>query len=160
VCDNYALCGGCATQYSRTLLAVAELICPAPGGLFAPTLFRSARLLEHRVAGLLNPSRCTMTRWKTWKIAAVAAVFAVAGLALSPLAAAPAADNASGYDLTHNVPFQLGAADFRDGDSITIDEVIGTADTMAPGNLYRIKGSYKLKSEKSAMLAAYVTDDG
>ncbi len=44
-----------------------------------------------------------------------------------------------------------------EGDKITIVEVRGTADTLTPGNIYRIKGTYTLASHDRAMLAAFTT---
>lgn len=61
--------------------------------------------------------------------------------------------------LSHRVPFEVGASYFRDGDRITIEEVRGTADTMKAGNMYEIKGTYRLASQAKASLAAYVTVD-
>jgi RNA polymerase sigma factor (sigma-70 family) len=62
------------------------------------------------------------------------------------------------------VRYEQGATRFLDGDKITIQEVRGTAETMTPGNLYWIKGTYSLASHDRAMLAAYTTaanpDDG
>ena len=43
------------------------------------------------------------------------------------------------------------------GDEITIVEVRGTADTIMPGNIYWIKGTYTLASHDRAMLAAFTT---
>ncbi len=53
--------------------------------------------------------------------------------------------------------FEQGATRFLDGDQITILEVRGTADTMTPGNIYWIKGSYTLASHDRAMVAAFIT---
>jgi hypothetical protein len=53
--------------------------------------------------------------------------------------------------------FEQGATRFADGDKITILEVRGTADTFTPGNIYWIKGTYKLASHERATLAAYTT---
>ena len=63
-------------------------------------------------------------------------------------------DNAS---LPHAVRVEQGATRFLDGDKITILEVRGTADTFAPGNIYRIKGTYSLASHDRATLAVYTT---
>jgi uncharacterized protein (TIGR03067 family) len=61
--------------------------------------------------------------------------------------------------LPYRVPFELGATNLRGGDRITIEEVNGTADEIKPGNMYEVKGTYRLASRDSAMLAAYVTVD-
>ena len=60
-------------------------------------------------------------------------------------------------DFPYTVKFEQGATQFADGDKITIDEIRGTADTFAPGNIYLIKGAYTLASHDKAMLAAYTT---
>ncbi len=70
-------------------------------------------------------------------------------------AAQPDPDRASDYP--YAVRFEQGATRFLEGDSITILEVRGTADTMRPENTYMIKGTYRLASHRRAMLAAYVT---
>ncbi|HKD37072.1 MAG TPA: protein kinase, partial [Pirellulales bacterium] len=75
-------------------------------------------------------------------------------------AAAPAAfKRPDASELSHRVPFELGAKLMRDGDRITIEEVRGTADTMKAGNYYEIKGTYRLASRDKATLAAYVTSE-
>jgi serine/threonine protein kinase len=61
---------------------------------------------------------------------------------------------------SQRVPFEVGATYLRGGDRITIDEVRGTADTIKEGNMYEIKGTYRLASRDKATLAAYITDDG
>jgi hypothetical protein len=73
--------------------------------------------------------------------------------------AATAVNPAAG-GFSHIVPFELGATNLRGGDQIVIDEVRGTADTIKAGNVYEIKGTYKLASQSKAMLAAFVTDYG
>ena len=100
-----------------------------------------------------------MPQLKPWKIAAVAIAFVGGGWTLACFAS-PTADRSSGYDLSHVVRFEVGAAQFHDGDKITIDEVRGTSDTMTAGNIYVVKGTYRLASAKSADLAAFVTGDG
>jgi hypothetical protein len=52
------------------------------------------------------------------------------------------------------VKFEQGATQFSAGDNITITEVRGTAETFEPGNIYWIRGTYKLGSHDQAMLAA------
>jgi len=60
-------------------------------------------------------------------------------------------------EIAHVVRFELDKKDLLNGDSITIDQVLGTSDTFAPGNMYQVKGTYKLASHDRADLAAYVT---
>jgi hypothetical protein len=66
----------------------------------------------------------------------------------------------SSNELTHVVPFELGTSYFSGGDSITIDQVLGTSDSISAGNVYQVKGSYKLVSHDKAMLAAFETSNG
>ena len=66
-------------------------------------------------------------------------------------------DASAKSDFPFTVKFEQGATAFHDGDKITIDEIRGTADTFAPGNIYLIKGAYTLASHDKAMLAAYTT---
>jgi hypothetical protein len=60
-------------------------------------------------------------------------------------------------ELSQQVHFELGETHFLSGDSITIDSIRGTEGTVAPGNLYEIKGRYTLTSHPNAQLAANVT---
>jgi hypothetical protein len=55
------------------------------------------------------------------------------------------------------VRFEQGASRFLDGDKITVLDIRGTAETFKPGNLYWIKGTYKLGSHDRARLDAYTT---
>jgi beta-lactamase regulating signal transducer with metallopeptidase domain len=57
----------------------------------------------------------------------------------------------------HKVRFEQGATRFQNGDEITIVEVGGTAQAFTPGNIYWIKGTYKLASRDRAILLASVT---
>ena len=67
------------------------------------------------------------------------------------------AGTATAAEFPHVVHFEQGATRFLNGDRIIITEIRGNADTFAPGNSYRIKGSYTLASHDRAMLAAYTT---
>ncbi|HTU24511.1 MAG TPA: M56 family metallopeptidase [Pirellulales bacterium] len=70
---------------------------------------------------------------------------------------APSSADLSPGEFPHLVKFEQGASKFLDGDKITIEEVRGTAATMTPGNVYRIKGTYTLASHDRARLAASTT---
>jgi beta-lactamase regulating signal transducer with metallopeptidase domain len=164
VCDNYVLQSVASAEYSRTLLAVAQSLSPLPNGWFAPTLVRSTRHLEDRVAALLHPGRCIMTKLTWKKFAAIATGFLGSALVCSCSAAQPTVQSAAQQDtpreISHIVRFGLGTTYFQNGDRITIDEVRGTADTLTAGNVYQVKGTYKLVSRDRARLAAFVTTNG
>lgn len=110
-----------------------------------------------------------MTGLNRWMAMAIAALFVAGGTALSSFGEAkPTTKNseeATASDLPYAVKYQLGETDFLDGDNITITEVRGTADTVALGNIYCVRGTYKLASRQKASLTANVTvskaaDDG
>ena len=58
---------------------------------------------------------------------------------------------------SHDVQFDLGESQFLPGDHITITEIRGTSDKIAPKNTYQVKGTYTLASAEDADLAVYVT---
>lgn len=60
-------------------------------------------------------------------------------------------------EFPHKVKFEQGATRFKEGDNITILEVRGTDKTFIPGNIYWIKGKFKLASQDRATLAAFTT---
>lgn len=66
-------------------------------------------------------------------------------------------DTPTTSEFPYVVRFEKGATRFSNGDKITIDEVRGTADTFAPGNIYWIKGTYTLASRDRAILLASTT---
>ena len=61
------------------------------------------------------------------------------------------------HDLSHFVKFEQGGTQLRDGDQITIEEIHGTSSTIDVGQLYEIKGTYKLASHERAQLAVEIT---
>jgi beta-lactamase regulating signal transducer with metallopeptidase domain len=65
--------------------------------------------------------------------------------------------NVETLHLPHKVRFEQGATRFADGDDITILDVHGTAETFAPGNMYRITGTYTMGSHDRATISAYTT---
>lgn len=101
-----------------------------------------------------------MTRLKSTKIALVAMAFIGGTLFLSCFAAAPSPQQDSSNELSHVVRFELGTTYLQGGDSITIDAVRGTSDTLTAGNMYQVQGTYKLASQDKALLAAFVTTGG
>ena len=83
-------------------------------------------------------------------------VLLVVGVGVHSRGAAPVTPKPE-YSLAHFVPFELGGTWLRDGDNISIEEVHGTSDQIAQGNLYEIRGTYKLASHEKADLAVEVT---
>jgi hypothetical protein len=138
------------------LATVAQSALGVPKGILAIPMFHSARQLEQRIVAILNPRRNVMTKLKRWSAALIATASICGGLVLACCGAAPS-DSNSGYDLSHVVHFEIGRTVLPKGDSITIEQVRGTSDTMTAGNLYEVKGSYTLSSADKAMLAAFTT---
>jgi beta-lactamase regulating signal transducer with metallopeptidase domain len=60
-------------------------------------------------------------------------------------------------DFPYTVRFQQGATRLPAGDKIVITEVKGTAETVAPGNIYLVRGTYKLTSHERASLSVFTT---
>ena len=101
-----------------------------------------------------------MTRLSFKSLSVIVAAFIGSGIVLSCMAATAQAPVNSSNELTHVVPFELGTSYFPNGDSITIDQVLGTSDIISVGNLYQVKGTYKLVSQDKAMLVTYETTRG
>jgi hypothetical protein len=53
--------------------------------------------------------------------------------------------------------FELGDGEFLPGDSITIQELRGTSDTIQPGGTYNVTGTYMLTSHDEADLCFFAT---
>ncbi len=123
---------------SASLKARIEMILH---GQFAPKLYRKSKLLFALLALVVIPSAALSAKDE-------GRTDAIADSATTP---------AAGLEFPHVVQFEQGATRFADGDKITITEIRGTADTLLPGNIYRIKGTYTLGSHDRATLAAYTT---
>ena len=91
-------------------------------------------------------------------LAAGLALLCVVGCAVHSHAAAPPA-MIDDHSLSHLVHFETGGTWFRNGDRITIEEIHGTSDKIAVGNLYEIKGTYSLASHEKANLEVEVTSN-
>jgi beta-lactamase regulating signal transducer with metallopeptidase domain len=159
VCDNHVLLATAPPEYSRTLVLIAEKLSPFSGGWHSPTLIRPATSLERRISGLLNSRRCTVTRMTSWKAVVIAAGFVAGAFVLSSLAAARTGELDLAGNISQAVPFVVGTTHLSGGDNITIEEIHGTSDTFAAGNVYEIKGTYKLASHEKAALAVSITTD-
>jgi hypothetical protein len=90
------------------------------------------------------------------RITAAVVVVLVAG-ALTVTTRAAKTETRDRHDLSHFVPFKVGQTWLRDGDRITIEEIHGTSDAIAVGNLYEIKGTYTLASHQRASLSVDIT---
>jgi beta-lactamase regulating signal transducer with metallopeptidase domain len=161
LCDNYVLRVASPGEYSRTLLAIAESFVAEPRELPAPALLRSAGNVEDRVARLLHPRRCVMTRLKSSTAAIIAATFVAGVFALSSMAASPAVANTSNRSTLPYVvkpgPRATSHSVDAQGDSITVKSVRGTSSKLVPGNTYEVSGTYRLVSQDRALLAIWVT---
>jgi beta-lactamase regulating signal transducer with metallopeptidase domain len=60
-------------------------------------------------------------------------------------------------DFPFVVPIETGKTKFLAGDGITIEEVDGTSDVIAPGNFYKITGSFQLGSRNEGRIIALTT---
>jgi hypothetical protein len=57
----------------------------------------------------------------------------------------------------YDVRAEIGDADLRPGDSVKIEHVLCTADTMRPGEICIVRGTYTLASRDAADLSFYIT---
>src|SRR5215470_13353535 len=60
-------------------------------------------------------------------------------------------------DCTHVVKFEPGRAQFKPGDSITIQDVHGSTNLIQAGGTYCVTGTYTLASQDEAKLCFFST---
>ncbi len=80
----------------------------------------------------------------------------IAGTTLPLLAGTPALAQPT-QDFPNTVRFELGDSEFQSGDSITVQSITGTSDTVQPGGTYCVTGTYALNSQDSANLSLFAT---
>jgi hypothetical protein len=57
----------------------------------------------------------------------------------------------------HEIKFELGDAEFADGDNITIEQVLCTGEKLGIGEIAIVRGTYTLASHDEAQLGFHVT---
>jgi beta-lactamase regulating signal transducer with metallopeptidase domain len=130
--------------HSLSLKARIEMILESR---FAPSVSTRSMFVIALLAVLFLPSFVETTTTQAWAGPNDGAPATPAGKPDMPIAS----------EFPYAVKFEQGATQFSNGDKITIDEIRGTADMFTPGNIYWIKGTYKLASHERATLAAYTT---
>jgi beta-lactamase regulating signal transducer with metallopeptidase domain len=158
----------CTRRYAEVLFKTAESLGTLPLGarlMPASPLLRSLSL-KARIQMILEDRFAPHISARSMFVLALLALVVLPVFVESAKteARADANEQASGTpdastpsDFPHVVKFEQGATRFLDGDKIAILEVRGTADTFAPGERYRIRGEYSLKSHSRAMVAAHIT---
>jgi len=127
--------------YEATFTALPE---PASGWMAVGGLLAILWMASRRFSG----------RQARKMSAAIAASFLGAAVTFGCLAKASENQKADS-DLTHVV--RMNKTYSHSGDSITVEEVRGPAETWVAGNTYEVTGTYHLASHENAMLAAFVT---
>jgi RNA polymerase sigma factor (sigma-70 family) len=171
--DRAGTCAAAVPVEQFAQMLASHAMASAPLGL-AGAICSSVRAGAGASAGFsLAKGAIHMMNWTKLKIAAAVAAIAISGACgilsqthSSARAAEPAARNApaenpaaqsSPNDMSHVVQFEVGATYLLKDDDIVIEQIHGTSDKIEPGNLYEIKGTYKLASHDKAMLAAFTT---
>ena len=129
--------------HSMSLKARIEMILRSK---FAPRVSTKSMLFIGLVACVLLPAWMRTSSTQAW-----------AGAGKRWRGAVDEPETLATSEFPFVVQFEQGATRFEPGDEITIEEVRGTAETFVPGNIYWIKGTYKLASHDSAGLSAYTT---
>ena len=169
-CDNdVVLAGHDRIDYARTLADVADWM---SGRSFEPSsaglAFISSNHLERRIAGLVDERRNLMTRAPLPLIGIALAVFAGAAVLLScATGVGRAAEDRRAVNFVatplpsslplYEIKFDLGDAEFADGDSITIEHVLCTGEKLGIGEIAIVRGKYTLASHETADLEFHVT---
>jgi hypothetical protein len=172
-CDNQVVqAGHDRLDYARTLLKVAgwmsgrvdeRRITRVPGALAL-----TRRNLERRIAGLVDQRRNLMTKASLSLIVLALAGFAGGAVLISCTTGVARADDGSTLTLAngpatqpslplHEIKFELGEAEFADGDNITIEQVLCTGEKLGIGEIAIVRGTYTLASHDEAQLAFFVT---
>jgi hypothetical protein len=94
-----------------------------------------------------------MTTFTSKKVAVIAC-FLGSAIALSCYAGTTGRREDSSPDFSHVVNLE------GNGDTIKIVEVRGPSDTLAVGNIYEVRGTYKLVSQEKALLMVNLTTEG
>jgi hypothetical protein len=122
------------------------------------------RNLQRRIANLVDERRIVMTRASLPLIVLALAGFAGAAVLVSCSArtARGADDNGAAAATQPSLPlreikFELGEAEFADGDNITIQQVLCTGERLGIGEIAIVRGTYTLASHDYAELAFFVT---
>jgi beta-lactamase regulating signal transducer with metallopeptidase domain len=89
VCDNYVLRQEPPAAYGRVLLELGQRLGAAWPATAAMGMFRTPWSLEHRVAGLLDPGRSTMTTASRAGVVVCLTVFCAFGAAVAAVRAVP-----------------------------------------------------------------------
>lgn len=162
----------CAKRYAEVVLETAESLNASQVGarLLPASPFLQSLSLKERIEMILESRFAPSVSVKSMFVVALFACLVLPSFvqtatrearggsndeSRSTQAGKPDAPAPSGF--AHKVRFEQGATRYSDGDEITIVEVGGTAEAFEPGNIYWIKGTYKLASRDRAILLASVT---
>jgi len=163
--------GDCTKRYAELVLKIAESLNASQLGarLLPASPFLRSLSLKARIEMILESRFAPRASRKSMFVIALLAFLVLPSFVQTTMEAwagsdndAPAAparrsDSPIASEFPYAVNFEQGATRFLNGDEIKILEVRGTADTITPGNIYWIKGTYTLGSHDRAMLAAFIT---